>query len=60
MMADRETLISICDPIHLVLIKTDSNGDSSLISSHFLDWRSVLTQPNNKQNLSLELLGTGN
>jgi hypothetical protein len=45
-MADRETLLSICDPIHMVLTRTDMNGDSSLVSSHFLEWRTVLTAAN--------------
>jgi centrosomal protein CEP76 len=58
-MADRETLLSICDHIHLVLIQTDSNGDSNLVSSHFLDWRSVISSNNNKQNVTVELMGTG-
>jgi hypothetical protein len=35
------------------------NGDSFLVSSHFLEWRTVLTAANNKQNISIELMGTG-
>ena len=58
-MADRETLLSICDPIHIVLTKTDINGDSFLVSSHFLEWRTVLAAGNNKQNISIELMSTG-
>lgn len=59
MMADKETLLSICDPIHIVLVRTDMNGDSFLVSSHFLEWRTVLSAGNNKQNISIELMGTG-
>lgn len=59
MMADSAILLSICDPIHIVMIRTDLNQETHLISSHFLEWRTVLTMPNCKQNLSIELMGTG-
>jgi centrosomal protein CEP76 len=59
MMADSASLLSICDPIHLVMIRTDLNQETHLISSTFLEWRTVLTLPNNKQNLAVELMGTG-
>lgn len=60
MMADSASLLSMCDPIHLVMIRTDLNQETHLVSSHFLEWRTVLTYLGNKQNLSLELMGTGN
>ena len=59
MMADSASLLSICDPIHIVMIRTDLNQETHLISSTFLEWRTVLTLPNNKQNLAVELMGTG-
>ncbi|XP_043116067.1 centrosomal protein of 76 kDa [Puntigrus tetrazona] len=58
-MADATTMLSICDPVHLVLIKTDTSGDTTLISSYFLDWRRVLGAPNGKTSISAELLGVG-
>ncbi|XP_017555926.1 centrosomal protein of 76 kDa [Pygocentrus nattereri] len=58
-MADATTMLSICDPVHMVLIKTDTSGDTTLISSYFLDWRSVLSAPNGKTGVSVELLGVG-
>lgn len=59
-MADPTTMLSICDQIHVVLIKTDSVGETTLVSSHFLEWRPVLTSPNSRLTTSLELKGTGN
>lgn len=58
-MADATTMLSICDPVHMVLIKTDTSGDTTLISSYFLDWRSVLSAPSGKTAVSVELLGVG-
>ncbi|XP_077064363.1 centrosomal protein of 76 kDa [Siphateles boraxobius] len=58
-MADATTMLSICDPVHMVLIKTDTSGDTTLVSSYFLDWRTVLSAPNGKNVVSVELLGVG-
>ncbi|TSK34864.1 Centrosomal protein of 76 kDa [Bagarius yarrelli] len=58
-MADATTMLSICDPVHMVLIRTDTAGDTTLVSSYFLDWRSVLSAPNGKTSVSVELLGVG-
>ena len=59
LMADSATLLSICDQIHLVMIRTDSNQETHLISSNFLEWRTILTFPGQKQNIAIELMGTG-
>lgn len=59
LMADSGTLLAISDPIHIVMLKTDQNQETHLVSSHFLEWRTVLGCLNNKQNLSIELMGTG-
>ncbi|XP_066539599.1 centrosomal protein of 76 kDa isoform X2 [Hoplias malabaricus] len=58
-MADATTMLSICDPVHMVLIKTDTSGDTTLVSSFFLDWRSVLCSTSGKTAVSVELLGVG-
>uniref|UniRef100_A0A671P4U9 Centrosomal protein 76 n=1 Tax=Sinocyclocheilus anshuiensis TaxID=1608454 RepID=A0A671P4U9_9TELE len=58
-MADDTTMLSICDPVHMLLINTDTTGDTTLISSYFLDWRRVLSAPNGKTSVSVELLGVG-
>ncbi|WAR13635.1 CEP76-like protein [Mya arenaria] len=58
-MADPTTMLSICDQIHLSLIKTDNTGETTLVSSHFLEWRPVLTSPNSRLSTSLEMKGTG-
>ncbi|CAH1779275.1 unnamed protein product [Owenia fusiformis] len=58
-MLDSTGMLSVCDPVHIVLIKTDFNGDTHLVSSHFLEWRVVLSQPQGRLGTSIELLGVG-
>ncbi|XP_059832576.1 centrosomal protein of 76 kDa isoform X2 [Hypanus sabinus] len=58
-MADATTLLSICDPVHMVLIKTDTSSEITLIASHYLEWRSILSSPDGKISMSVELLGVG-
>ncbi|KAI1894100.1 hypothetical protein AGOR_G00112350 [Albula goreensis] len=58
-MADATTMLSISDPVHMVLIKTDPSSETTLVSSYFLDWRSVLSAPNGKTTMAIELLGVG-
>ncbi|CAN9514046.1 unnamed protein product [Ophioblennius macclurei] len=58
-MMDATGMLSMCDPVHLVLIKTDTSSETSLISSHFLDWRSVLSSPGGKTCIAVELMGVG-
>uniref|UniRef100_A0A3Q3KZA2 Centrosomal protein of 76 kDa n=1 Tax=Mastacembelus armatus TaxID=205130 RepID=A0A3Q3KZA2_9TELE len=58
-MADATTMLSICDPVHLVLIKTDTYSETVLVSSYFLDWRAVLSSPSGKTCFAVELLGVG-
>ncbi|XP_042173954.1 centrosomal protein of 76 kDa isoform X3 [Oncorhynchus tshawytscha] len=58
-MADATTMLSICDPVHLVLIKRDTSSETTLVSSYFLDWRTVLSSPSGKTSVAVELLGVG-
>ena len=58
-MADNGTMLSISDPVHLVLVKTESSGDTSIVSSHSLVWRPVLAAPNTRCTMSVELMGVG-
>jgi centrosomal protein CEP76 len=58
-MADATTMLSICDPVHLVLIKRDASSETTLVSSYFLDWRTVLSSPSGKTSIAVELLGVG-
>lgn len=58
-MAETSTLLSMSDPIHLVLLKTDAAGDTTLLSSHLLDWRTVLSCDYGRQSMSIELMGVG-
>jgi hypothetical protein len=58
-MADTQTLLSICDRVHIVLTRKDTLGEIHLVSSHFLEWRQVLCAQANKTNRILELNGIG-
>ncbi|XP_071785511.1 centrosomal protein of 76 kDa-like [Asterias amurensis] len=58
-MLDSTSMLSICDPVHLVLVKTDTSGDTSLVSSHLLQWRTVLSSQDARQTIPVELLGLG-
>ncbi|XP_071495438.1 centrosomal protein of 76 kDa-like [Diadema antillarum] len=58
-MADTTTLLSLSNPIHLVLIKTDPTGETTLLSSHYLEWRTVLSTSSGRQSIPLELMGVG-
>lgn len=58
-MADTTTMLSMCDPVHLVLIRTDTSNETTLVSSYFLDWRTVLASPTGKTCFAVELLGVG-
>ncbi|KAL0963299.1 hypothetical protein UPYG_G00304330 [Umbra pygmaea] len=58
-MADATSMLSISDPVHLVLIKTDTSSETTLVSSYFLDWRTVLSASSGKTGIAVELLGVG-
>ncbi|XP_077982929.1 centrosomal protein of 76 kDa-like [Glandiceps talaboti] len=58
-MADSTAMLSICDPVHMVLIKADISGDTTLVSSHSLEWRSVLASASGRMNIPIELMGVG-
>lgn len=58
-MADATNMLSMCDPVHLVLIKTDTCGETTLVSSYFLDWRTVVSSPSGKTCFAVELMGVG-
>ncbi|CAG6016066.1 centrosomal protein of 76 kDa isoform 2-T2 [Menidia menidia] len=58
-MVDATTMLSLCDPAHLVLIKTDTASETTLVSSYFLDWRTVLSSQSSKTCFAVELMGVG-
>ncbi|XP_069393642.1 centrosomal protein of 76 kDa isoform X2 [Paralichthys olivaceus] len=58
-MADATALLSVSDPVHLVLIKMDTTSETTLVSSYFLDWRTVLSSPSGKTCFAIELMGVG-
>ncbi|XP_071091691.1 centrosomal protein of 76 kDa-like isoform X1 [Haliotis cracherodii] len=59
-MADPAGMLSLSDPVHMVLVKTDATGDTTLVSSHFFEWRPVLTASQSNMKISVELKGIGN
>ncbi|KAK7114460.1 hypothetical protein V1264_000518 [Littorina saxatilis] len=58
-MADVGSMLSICDPVHIVLNRTTALGEITLVSSHFFEWRPLLASKNGHLNVSIELKGTG-
>ncbi|KAG1656157.1 Centrosomal protein [Nymphon striatum] len=58
-MLDPTLLLSFSEPIHLVLIETNSFGNRKLISSHYLDWRTTLSADELCSKISIELMGVG-
>lgn len=56
---DSSSLISVCEKIHLVMTRTNINEENQLISSNYIEWRNILTLKNNKQLISIELMGIG-
>jgi centrosomal protein CEP76 len=58
-MADGATLLSLCDPIHLVVTKTNRAGDTTIVSSHFVDWRRTLLSADSRCTVNIELMGIG-
>ena len=58
-MADSSAMMSICDAVHLVLIKSEPAGETHLVSSHYLEWRPVLAAPGCRCTMSLEMMGIG-
>ncbi|XP_005103634.1 centrosomal protein of 76 kDa [Aplysia californica] len=59
-MADFPSMLSLSDPIHMVLVKTDAVGETTLLSSHFFEWRPLLTAKQGQMKTSIEMMGTGN
>eukprot|EP00794_Sanderia_malayensis_P018997 gene18997-20909_t len=58
-MSDAPSLLTLCDKIHLVLIKSDLSGDKTLLSSHLVEWRKLLSMSEGRTSFSLELNGIG-
>ncbi|XP_014670926.1 PREDICTED: centrosomal protein of 76 kDa-like [Priapulus caudatus] len=58
-MADTTTLLGMCDPVHMVLVSTNPSGEDTLVASHNLEWRHLLTRPASRSNTAIELTGIG-
>ncbi|KAF6036841.1 CEP76 [Bugula neritina] len=58
-MLEVTDLLSVADKIHIVLVKTDPNSETHLVSSQYLDWRDVLCIPTGKKTISIEMMGVG-
>uniref|UniRef100_A0A8C5GID0 Centrosomal protein of 76 kDa n=1 Tax=Gouania willdenowi TaxID=441366 RepID=A0A8C5GID0_GOUWI len=59
MMVGATGMLSMSDPIQFVLTMTNTSSETTLLSSCFLDWRVVLSQPSGKTCLAVELMGVG-
>ncbi len=58
-ITDPSSLLSLQEKIHLVMTRTDINGENKLLSSSYIEWRNILSLKNNKQLISIELMGIG-
>ena len=58
-MADTPSMLSLCDQIHIILIRTSETGEVTLVSSNFFEWRPLLASRNGHLNVSIELKGIG-
>ena len=58
-MVDTTGILSVCDPVHMVLIKKDPSGETTIVTSHFLEWRPVMSAPNSRCTMTIELMGVG-
>lgn len=58
-LIDSNSLLSKNDPIHIILIKVDSEQNPFLVSSYFLEWRQLLTKVGSKMDMAIELPGIG-
>ncbi|XP_031552342.1 centrosomal protein of 76 kDa-like [Actinia tenebrosa] len=57
--ADGDVLLSITDPINLILSKTETTGSNSLIGSHSFEWQKVLKEPNGVLSVNVDINGMG-
>ena len=51
--------LSVSDPVHLVVTRTDAQGTRRLVGSHSLEWREVLAEDSGRRSRSVELSGVG-
>nr|CAB3230038.1 centrosomal protein of 76 kDa-like [Phallusia mammillata] len=58
-MADMKSMLFLADDIHLVVMQHETDGTSSLVSSHYIQWRNVLTATHQRMKKSIELMGIG-
>lgn len=58
-MLSTSDALSLADPIHLVLTRTDMRGEVDLIGTCYLEWRQVLADSARKISVLMELNGVG-
>ena len=58
-MLSYSNALSMSDPVHLVVTKTNSQGESSLIGTCNMEWRRVLASNTGRLSLTVELNGVG-
>ena len=58
-MLSTSDALSLADPIHLVLTRTDMRGEVDLVGTCYLEWRQVLADSARKISVLVELNGVG-
>ncbi|XP_075252623.1 centrosomal protein of 76 kDa-like [Convolutriloba macropyga] len=57
--ADLNAMLSMSDPLHVIVLKTDTFGAKSVISSQFVEWRHLLHTQGMKERNALPVYGIG-
>ena len=58
-MLSTSDALSLANPIHLVLTRTDARGEVDLVGTCYLEWRQVLADSARKISMLVELNGIG-
>lgn len=56
---DTRNILAISEKIHLAVVRTDPTGESSLLGSHYIEWRGILCSSSGRITNSIEVNGVG-
>lgn len=56
---EESDLLSLADPVHFVLTKSSPTGETTLLSSYSLEWRTILGSESSAGNCEIQLCGIG-
>lgn len=56
---DTRNILNISEKINVVVVRTDPTGESSLLGSHYIEWRGILCSSSGRITNSIEVNGVG-